>query len=643
VSIKTEVYQILKAYAAKTRNPVIDFENFCGFLERYAEKHTPDLPDTAAALGQGFSAKISGVLQTLEEEKCCRLRQTQNKIHLIHVLSYYNELVEQVYKKILSQGDTAFPSPDFMEVRIDSDIMIPVGIKTNFGAYLEKEPPAIPELLNITFPDIPKTLLVTSRLLEKPLIEASLQKIRLYLRDQKNASYLQHKMLPLYPQREKTLKDLIVNSVTRSDLTLQEFMVPPDQTFQFWTQVSSILLKEYISKTDKLEEEIDLCLAAHIVNFYAVYFKGKAQKARESEASLKILAQRFTQPPYAYTFHDIYNFKDGKGLPIIKRIDHDVFAIYLESCTTPKDNVSLPEILKVKTPDKTEYFIRSDCVVKILLSRIYFISKDCKARFISAWTEFLMLNQKKPEMLEDAKFSKEVENYLKTADPLFNSLLNFNLLFLIRDQITMPPVETDFLNTLLNSRTKTILPADRLLNLSRKQILVEARLRLPLWKIIPVLGWIIDFLTRLFTPKPQKPAAPKNTKEAAPEDEEPEILSSDDENSIQKARYEADIASLISRYIGAEDIQKELTALISLWNPLLDPKSKQNLVEDVNSLVRDFLRQRKYKARLRAPSPDQLEKLAKELSESKTLGAIRDKGHLREYITLYMLRVLHKV
>jgi hypothetical protein len=153
----------------------------------------------------------------------------------------------------------------------------------------------------------------------------------------------------------------------------------------------------------------------------------------------------------------------------------------------------------------------------------------------------------------------------------------------------------------------------------------------------------VEFLINLLTPKPKKPAAPKNTKEAAPEAPESENFLPDDENTIQKARYEADIESLISRYIGSGDIKKELTSLISLWNPLLDPKSKQNLVEDVNSLVRDFLRQQKYRARLRAPSAEQLEKLAKELAESKTLGAIRDKSHLREYITLYMLKLLHKV
>ncbi|MDR1931749.1 MAG: hypothetical protein LBQ57_02890 [Spirochaetales bacterium] len=637
MSAKTELYQILKAYAQKSKNPAVDYEIFSGFLDKYAEKHAEELPELFAARGPGFSAKLADALTELEEEKLIRLQRTPNKIHSVRVLVYYTERVEQEFKKILSQADISLPGPDTLGLRIDPDLLTPVDIKADFEAYLEKGPVDTPELLNIRFPNISKTMIITPKLLEKPLIEVSLQKIRLYLRDQKNAQYLQHKLLPLFPQREATLKNLIVNAVTKSDLTLQEFMVPSDQTFQFWTQVSSMFLKEYTLKADKLEEEIDLCLAAHIINFYAVYFKGKTQKVKESEAALKILSQQFTKPPYAYTFHDIYNFTDIKGLPIIKRIDRDIFSVYLEGVTTSRDNITLPEILKVKTPDKTEYFIKSDCAVKVLLSRIYPLTKECKTHFMSCWVDSLMNNRKLPEMLEEVNFSREVENFVKASDPLFHTLLNFNLLFLLREQIPMPPVELDFLNRLLNIRAKAVISADKILDLSRATLYREARLRLPFWQVIPFFNSIIKFLLGLFAVKP-KPAG----KKAAEKEED--LPSADDSQAAQKARYKEEVEALIAHYIRSiEDIPKEMAALISLWNPLLDSQAKQNLIEDVNSLVRDFLRQKKYRSRLYAPSIAQVDQLAKELSDSKNLEAIRDKSHLRDYITLYMLKLLHKI
>jgi hypothetical protein len=640
MSLKTELYQILKAYAAKVKNPVIEYETLEEFLGKYAERHIEEFPELFAARAEGFAEKIGAALVQMEEERLVRLQKNADRIRLVKVPAYYIERVEQAYKKIISQGDAVLPGPDSLGLRIDPELLTPVNIKADFERYLEKEPSGIPELLNISFPDVSKTLIVTSKLLEKPLIEVSLQKIRMYLREQKNAQYLQHKLLPLFPQREATLRNLVVNAVTKSDLTLQEFMVPSDQTFQFWTQVAGVLLKEYGPKVDKLEEEMDLCLAANIINFYAVYFKGKTQKARESEVSLKILVQQFSKPPYTYTFHDIYGFKDSKGLAVVKRIDRDVFAVYMETATRPKDKLSLPEMLKIKIPDKTEYFIRSDCAVKALLSRIYGLGRGCKTRLVSCWADVLKNNRKLPEMLEDLNFSKEVENYVKNADPIFYALLNFNLLFLLRDQIKMPRIEMDFLNTLLDTGTKSVISADKILNLSRKAIYAEARLRLPFWQVIPLFSAIVRFFMNLFRPRAERGSAGKKKKRK----EEAETLPSGDENQIaQRARYREEIEALIYHYLGSGDIQKEMPALISLWNPLLDPQAKQNLVEDVNSLVRDFLRVKKYRARLRAPTIGQIDELAGELSASRNLEAIRDKQPLREYITLYMLKLLYKV
>jgi hypothetical protein len=638
VSIKTELYQIVKAYAMKTRNPVVDFEGFAAFLDKYAGKHGEELPGLAAARGADFTETITQAFRQLEAEKYVNCQKTAGRINFVTVVACYTELVEQIYARIISQGDSFLPSLETVGIPIDPELVVSINITSDFESYLEKEPPGTPELVSISFPNVSKTLIVTSKLMEKPLIEVSLQKIRAYMRDQKNAQYLQHKLLPLFPQREATLKNLIVNAVTKSDLTLQEFMVPSDQTFQFWTQVSSMLLKEYGPKADKLEEEIDLCIACTIINFYAVYFKGMTQKAKESEASLKILIQQFTKPPYAFTFHDIYSFKDTKGNPIVKRIDRDIFSVYMERATTPKDAASLPELLKIKTPDKSEYFIKNDCVIKILMSRVYFLAKSCKTHFIASWVSSLKNNQKLPEMVEEVNFTKEVENYVKNSDQVFFALLNFNLLFLLREQVPMPPVEMDYLNTLLNMKTKSVTSIEKILGLSNKTIYREARLRLPFWMVIPGFSSIVKFFLDLFRSGGGKKSVRKK------KEEEAEAPPAGEDQSARKARYTEEIEALIRHYLASgADIPKEMAALVSLWNPLLDPQSKQNLVEDVNSLVRDFLRQRKFRARLSAPAIAEVEKLARELSENRNLDAIRDKTHLREYITLYMLKTLRMV
>ena len=51
------------------------------------------------------------------------------------------------------------------------------------------------------------------------------------------------------------------------------------------------------------------------------------------------------------------------------------------------------------------------------------------------------------------------------------------------------------------------------------------------------------------------------------------------------------IQALVSQYLPeGKSIDAELRELAEKWNPLLATEQKKDLVEDVNSLVRDFLR-----------------------------------------------------
>ena len=110
MSINTELYQIIKGYAAKTRNPVIDYEAFEDFLDKYTEKHAEELPELFAARGTEFTEKISRALIQIEEDKRVRLQKTPNKILLIKVMASYIDLIEQEYKRILTVGDAVFPA-----------------------------------------------------------------------------------------------------------------------------------------------------------------------------------------------------------------------------------------------------------------------------------------------------------------------------------------------------------------------------------------------------------------------------------------------------------------------------------------------------------------------------------------------------
>jgi len=267
---------------------------------------------------------------------------------------------------------------------------------------------------------------------------------------------------------------------------------------------------------------------------------------------------------------------------------------------------------------------------------------------VQDWYEALQADEKRKEWKDPQAFEEYAQSVLKQLDPLFYSLLNFSLLFLILEQVKPNPMEKEFLESVLDRKGKKIHPITKIFRLYPEDLLAEAKLRLPFWKTVPILKQIVQFFLRLYSSQPK----PKKTKKTGEEtaitlgttskgEEGPSEPTAPTERA-QRVNFQKSIEALKARY-GEGDVQRELKELINLWNTLLDPKAKANLVEDVNSLVRDFLRKLKIAQRYQAPTPERLEKLAEELVAHEALERIRNKEALKKYILLYMLEVLSKV
>ncbi len=110
---------------------------------------------------------------------------------------------------------------------------------------------------------------------------------------------------------------------------------------------------------------------------------------------------------------------------------------------------------------------------------------------------------------------------------------------------------------------------------------------------------------------------------------------------LQKADIPCGIQELISQYVPEGTTTDEtLDELAEKWNPLFASEQKQNLVEDVNALVRDFLRPIRRSLTERVPDVTRIHALAEQLSTSKCLAQIKKRNILTRYIELYMIRCL---
>lgn len=112
-------------------------------------------------------------------------------------------------------------------------------------------------------------------------------------------------------------------------------------------------------------------------------------------------------------------------------------------------------------------------------------------------------------------------------------------------------------------------------------------------------------------------------------------------NKESLSRYRRSVQSLVGLFVPTgKSLDALLEELAEKWNPLFDSQQRRDLVEDVNALVRDFLRPLRHSFFLMPPDQSRIRNLAEQLSGSKSLTKITKKDTLLRYLELYVVRCL---
>ncbi|HUX13018.1 MAG TPA: hypothetical protein VMW87_08300, partial [Spirochaetia bacterium] len=513
--------------------------------------------------------------------------------------------------------------------------------------------------------------------------EYSVQKVRNYLRSARNASYVQQKMAALFRQRDLSLKEMINSILATPDQAVATVLGPTDFTFQFWTHLSSNIIREFGPKADKLAEEHAYLQAAYVLGYYNVYYRGIQQKNLERETALKQFELRLRKKPYAYTIGDMINFTDSKGLLLSKRYPLEAMHDLLNKKTTPPDERSLPEIIRVRTQSKKDFYLGKEFVLPLFGERLFLVSEELKSHYADTWCEALRNDETPRVMLDNAVFEEDVKAQAAARDPLFFALLNYDLLYLCAQESGLTGNAANEVNRLFDTRAGKLKSLAELLGLDRETLRRDALLLLPFWQAIPVLRVIVRFFQRLFlgtspqsrrtSPTPRSATAAESTQTArklavAAESiqtagGEPGRIDGDSANGhsdtevtspearaeamrnrkAQAAEFRAAIQRLEKSFVDeGKTLETSMRQLAERWNPLLDSAAKRNLNEDVNSLVRDYIRRVRSGFRIKAPDAARIRNMARELSEHEALKKIPKTDILRQYIELYMLKLLGK-
>lgn len=685
MSSSTDALKIVQSFVKRTRNARVSYSALLSYAEKYLtraveeESSLEDFADNTANM-------LTAYLVELEEQGKVTLSYVDGVISTIYYPRYYTIVLRNAYEHVEEEPDRPFPTDDALPSTIPSDLVHAVDVKSDFVRWLSRaESSDRAEILRLMFPDGIHSMLVSTDMLTRALPKLAVQKVRSYLRGARNAGYMRSKLASIFRQREMAMKDMLSSILTTPDQALKTIFNPTDFTFHFWTQLSSTIIKEYSQKKDKLTEEHSYCQAAYLLGYYNVHHRGVQQRNRDRETAIRQLDNQLRQPPYTYTISEIHSFTDSRGIPLTKKYTlEDVNTYVADRLKAPEDD-SLPEMIRIRTSDGKEYYLYRDYVPHVAMDHVFRQRKELRDYYIDTWKNSLQKNTRLPEMTDDDAFTASVEHQLKEHDPLLHTLLNYNLLYLSRRETNVPEDLAHELDEIFHPREPRLRPLAEILNLDRKKLYTDAKLLLPFWQAMPVLSSFVAFLRRVFLGPPEEERlSQKGRRRQRKYTSEPLTAGAEhDERESTTVRYSpngigggqepettpgsftspvgaetppnsASRRAQIARFKdAARDLQKQyvrpgatpeqtLDELAERWNPLLDPVAKQNLVEDINSLARDFLRRMKVSFRLVPPTRERVNEWADRLCRNEAFAQIRRRDDLKEYLKLYMLTVLTK-
>jgi len=664
---------LLRIYTVNHRSARIDRLEFINFVKNYAGKYTLKYPQMESFV-ERTEGMVNTYLRVLTDRGLCSLEKEGQEDRWIFFSRYFIEALHKAYKAIEAKPDLPFPAADDLKITIPEHLITELNIKTDFVSVLGELQPEKTQILRVTFPQLVNPLLVTSDLVERKLLELSVHKLRVYLESRNNATYIAHRLHPALQGNERALRDMLAAVMTKPGRAVGTLMEPSDFSFRFWAHFANLVLQEHKDISEKTPEEHAFCQAAFLIGFYNVHYRGRQQKENEKSAVLKKLETQFHKYPYAYTLKDLYSLRDTKGVPLVRQNTKDAFLEYLESKTKTESYGTLPELVQLKTVHGKNYYIHKDLIVPLFVKMLHEQSGEIKDFYVEEWVRLLKENKRTMAMSQDQEFSRDLDITLKNRAPFLYSLLNYSLLYLAKEQGKINYDMARTMDQVLDAKKGQLQPLPKILGLSRKDVLDDAKLRVPIWRRLTIFRGLFFFFQNFFrgirktwrksrnssgaakpgapglaTPKSETPRSTVSATARSPEGGEIATGTAEQVGSTtlrpvtsqQLATYRRAIGSLKEQYVGSDKtIADSLSELKDKWNPLYDPQARKNLVEDVNAMVRDYLRNIRRTFRIAPPDAARIHSLAEKLAANKSFARIKSKDYFIRYLEIYMIKLL---
>jgi hypothetical protein len=622
----TDLYSILVFYANKSNSPFITVTSLLDFLENIAKKQ-PGENSIWYSWVKDRAMKFWSEVSHLTEEGKCELIQ-RGDVNQIYMPFFYIELLDKAYKGVDETTDLPFFSAESLKITLPENEVLTLASEYDLLSTLEGSGDSTEKILKIIFPDDFGSALVLRTMVPKRLSEMALHKIRNYLLRYGNKDYAYNKLSAQLQGKEVYLKEVLEKLVKEPLVLYSDIEAGGELSYIFWSHFSNLVKTDIKKKRESLPMDIAAFQSVFILDAVTKYFKALSAKNRETETAFKNLESHLNKAPFIYTMDEIIKFNNPKGEPLLGKYTHEDLENWLRKKTTEKVDDRLPQIIVMLGPTKNDqYFISKEKIPSLCARYLADARLKVKDAITKHWARLITDYSKEPAMENDADYEKLLLKYTER--------LGHDLLDMMADPkvlLTYQELEADGTPAPYSARLFEFgrrLPYSVLLRIPRKELLRDIKLSLPFWYSLPILAGIIGFFKNLFNKKPDT---------RSEENDEP-VTTQEKPHSVDiRSAAKALEASMIPQ---GYPLEEYLEKLEDRWSRLIDLKARKNLIEDVNNLVRDYMRRSLRIQKQFRPTRETLHQMATELvRRNQALSTLSDKDSLILYMELLMVKFL---
>ena len=631
---------LLKYYVSRLGNPQVIVADFCDYVKRYAQHHLEEQKELLPYVTDTVELVKKELDRLADEKQIVYVSLDPEKQEIVYI-GYFIEKCSEIYQKLKINPTVPYPSDMNLQKNIPSGIVQKLQADVYFSEHLENTELDSKTLYCLQLPrDLPP-ILYPSNMPASDLMEIALSKFQLKLQKDEFYEYFLKKLKIANPGKDISVKNFFKAITQKTDTAITSIKNAAD-TFYQWNQLCFFVRQDYDKVKDFTAEDISLLQSVYILEFCISFYRNKAQQALQKETALKNLELNLNKPPYYFTRDAIESFSDSRGVPLLGQYSEKDLQEYLLKATTESLDDKLPPLLTFRGVNGTYCYVQKSKVIPLIIRLCTdaretvrdLITNECHAK--------LKKFQPIPEFKNQDLFEKKLEASVIQTSPVLYAILQAGFLrSLYQEMRGMSELVTGHIHLFTDGQLS---PYSELLLISKEEIVTDAKIMLPVWYTIPGISWFMSLFMAPPKQKQKKKTAQSTQKKIFAENEVPQFSSIDYSRDAQVSRKEelkkaAEDAE--KKYVPeGSTLERELHSYEQTWNKMLSPQARENLTEDVNSLIRDYMRKILKTLRANNFTPERIRNLADTLVKTPNMQKIKDHAELHMYIQLYMIKLI---